>query len=439
MKTSNHHLPQALIVTTVAINALGIGLILPVMPDLLQQVGHVDIARAAAIGGLLSLAFAAMQVMFGPLLGGLSDQFGRRPVIIISLLANAFDYAILAISNLLWLFFVARLLSGIASATFSVANAVLADMAPPEKRAAHFGLTGAAFGVGFVLGPVAGGLLGELGPRAPFLAATLLCVSAAGLCWLFLPETLTTQNRRTLRLTDSIPLAAFLKLRRRMDIAPLVLVNFLDELSGLVYPAVWAYFTVARFGWGPSTVGLSLAAYGLCMVFIQGGLIRVLVSRLGEQGTSIFGLSAGIVGFLVLSRLESGAIAFLLTPLSAVRVVSDTALSGLLSRRVSDSEQGELQGILAGVSGVSTLIAIPLMTQIFALTNHPERINPWPGAPFAVAAVFSAMALTVLIFSLRRSVVRTPNLTRDQLTRDQLARDQPARDQPARDPEEVEL
>ena len=293
-------------------------------------------------------------------------------------------------------------MSGTASATFSVANAALADMVPPEKRAENFGLTSAAFGVGFVLGPVVGGLLGELGPRAPFIAAAILCFGASLLFGLFFPETLSQINRRKLKLSDCIPLAAFVRLRRRMNLTPLVLVNFLDALSGLVYPAVWAYFTVARFGWAPSTVGLSLAAYGLCMAVIQGGLIRVFVNRLGEQNTSIFGLLAGILGFMVLSVLESGGLAFLLTPLFAVRAVSNTTISGLLSRRVNDSEQGELQGILTGVNGVSTLIAIPLMTQIFFFFNKADVLTPWPGAPFAMAAIFSAMALAVLVIYLRR-------------------------------------
>ena len=414
-KTSDTHvarLPRALVVVIVAINALGIGLILPVMPDLLKQVGEVDIARAAAIGGFLSLAFAAMQVLFGPLLGALSDQFGRRSVLLVSLVSSGIDYAILATSNVLWLFFVVRILSGISSATFSVANAALADISSPERRAANFGLTSAAFGIGFVLGPVVGGLLGELGPRAPFFAAAVLCFGAGALCWFFLPETMAPEKRRKLKFADCIPLAAFVKLRHRMDIAPLVLVNFLDALAGVVYPAVWAYFAVARFGWAPSMIGISLALYGLSMAVIQGGLIRVLVSRLGEARTAVLGLVAGIIGFLILGTIKSGTIALFLTPLSAFRAVSGTAITGLMSRRVSDSGQGELQGILAGVGAVSRLLAIPLLTQVFAFANRPDANNPWPGASFALSAVFSVMALAVLFFSLRRTSVTSLELAR---------------------------
>lgn len=397
-------LPVYLVITIVAINSLGIGLIFPVMPELLQQVGNVDIAKAAAIGGLLSLCFAAMQVLFGPLLGTLSDQYGRRKVLIASLAVNAIDYAILAVASTLWLFFVARIVSGVASATFAVANSTLADISAPKERAKYFGLTSAAFGLGFVLGPVAGGLLGDLGPRAPFIAAAVLCAIAAGICYFALPETLVADKRRRLQLADCIPLAAFAKLKNRLSLLPLVTVSFLDAVAGMVYPAVWAYFAIAQFGWSTRTVGFSLAAYGFFMVLTQAALVRVLVDKLGELKTATFGLTAGVTGFVALTTVSSGVIAFLLTPLSALRAVTNTAITALMSQRASETEQGELQGILAGVSGISTLVGIPLMTQVFAVANEASASNPWPGAPFAIAAVFSAIALITLLLTQERSI-----------------------------------
>ena len=396
MKTKADNLPRALIVSTVALNALGIGLVIPVMPQLLQQIGGVDISRAASIGGMLSLAFVAMQVLFGPLMGALSDQFGRRPVIVISLLTSAIDYAVLSFSNLLLLFFLARLVSGIASATYSVANATMADTVPPEKRAAQFGLTGAALGIGFVLGPVFGGLLGEIGPRAPFVAAACLCFSAATLCYFFLPETLAKESRRKLQFHDCIPLRPLWALRRQPRIRTLALVNFFDGLAGTVFPAVWSYYCLAQFDWQPGMVGVSLAAYGICMAGIQGGLIRVLVPRWGEHRTALVGLVFGVIGFLVLCRLESGTLTLMLIPILTLRVLSSTAVSGLVSKQASGDEQGELQGILTGVNGVAQLISLPLMTQVFEFANHPGAATPWPGAPFAVAAGFTAMALVIL-------------------------------------------
>jgi len=379
-------LPKAIVIAIVAINSLGIGLALPVMPDLLREVGRVDIGQAAAIGGLLSLAFAAMQVLFGPMIGALSDRFGRRPVLIVSLLVSALDYAILAIANALWIFFVIRLFAGIAAATFSVSNAVLADTSAPEDRAAQFGLTGAAFGLGFVIGPLFGGFLGEFGPRMPFIAAGCLCFLAALLAWILLPETHAVENRRAFRLSDCIPFAAFGKLRHHLSLVPLFLVQFFDSISNFVYPAVWAYFAMVQFGWTPTTIGLSLAFYGASMALIQAGGVRLLVKQIGETRTAVLGLSLGVLGFLIL----------------AARAISNTAIAGLLSREMPEDAQGELQGLLTGITGLATLMSLPLMTQIFAFANSPDRGTQWPGAPFAVAAGFSLVALLLLRASIRK-------------------------------------
>jgi len=389
----------AIVISIVAINALGIGLVLPVMPALLGEVGQVDIGQAAAIGGLMSFAFAGMQVLFGPLLGALSDRFGRRPVLIISLLMSALDYAILSIANALWVFFVIRLFSGIASATFSVANAVLADTSDPKDRAAQFGLTGAAFGLGFVIGPLFGGFLGELGPRTPFIAAGLLCFIAAVLVAIALPETLASKHRRPITWTDCIPFVAFGKLRKRLSLVPLFIVQLLDSIAGFVYPAVWAYFTVAQFGWSPPTIGLSLAGYGLCMAVIQAGGVRLLVTRIGERRTAVLGLSMGVFGFALLSVITSGVMAFVFLPLFAGRAISNSALSGLLSGQMPKDAQGELQGIFSGLTGLAVMVSLPLMTQVFSAANSAQQGTSWPGAPFAVAAAFSSLSLGILLLS----------------------------------------
>ncbi len=389
-------LTYVVVIATVAINSLGIGLIIPVMPSLLLKMGVPSLSEAAAIGGMLSLVFAAMQFLFAPLLGRLSDKFGRRVVLITSLVTVGIDYAILAVAGSLWLFFLARMVSGMASATFFVANAVLADLSPPEKRAASFGLTGAAFGIGFVLGPVFGGFLGELGPRAPFIAAAALAFLNAVLMFFALPETLKPNNRKSFALSEANPFAIFGQLLQRPALGRLVGVSFLDALSGVVYPAVWAYFAVAQFGWSTATVGLSLASYGVFFALIQAGLIRVILQYLGEMRTAILGLSAGIMGFLILTQLSSGLWAFLLSPLWALRAVTGTALNGLLSRRTAEDEQGALQGILAGVTGLATLTGIPLMTQIFSHSSHGGA-SAFNGAPFAMAAVLAGAALLTLL------------------------------------------
>lgn len=389
-------LPVVIIIGIVAINSLGIGLILPVMPELLRQVGGVDIARAAAIGGMLALSFASMQVLFGPLLGALSDRFGRRSLLMTSLFVNAIDYLVLAVGSTLWLFFFARLLSGISSATLAVANSALADRSDPEQRAKYFGFTSAAFGLGFVLGPVVGGLLGNWGPRAPFFAAALLCAITGLLAYFFLPETLAEENRRKLQVKDCVPFIAFVRLRQRLNLVPLVVTNFLDTVAGVVYPAVWAFFAIVQFQWSTTTVGFSLAAYGFCMVLVQAGLVSILVDHFGDIKTATLGLTAGVLGFLILSVLESGVLSFLFTPLFALRAITNTALVSRLSQLTPDSRQGEIQGILTAVTGIATLVGIPLMTQVFAAANHADRDPTWPGAPFAVAAGFTVLAFVIL-------------------------------------------
>lgn len=389
-------LPFAVVILTVAINSLGIGLIFPVMPSLLLEMGIPSIAQAASIGGLMSLVFALMQFLCGPMLGRLSDRFGRRAVLLTSLIAVGIDYAILAVAGSLWLFFIARMISGIASATFSVANAVIADLTPPDQRAANFGLTGAAFGIGFVLGPVVGGFLGELGPRAPFLAAAGLALLNAALAFFVLPETLKPENRRAFSWRASNPFAIFGELARRPALGHLVSVHFLDNLSSLVYPAVWAYFAAAQFGWSPATIGLSLASYGLFFAIIQAGAIRLFLRYLGEFGTAVFGLSAGVASFVVLTMLTSGFWAFALAPFFAARVVTGAALNGMLSKRVGEDEQGALQGILAGMMGLGSLVGIPLMSQVFAYASREDTLN-FLGAPFAVAALIALAALVILL------------------------------------------
>lgn len=390
-------LPFVFIIITVTLNSIGIGLIFPVMPKLMQDLGQTSISDAAAWGGALSLVFALMQFLFGPLLGNLSDRFGRRPVLMVSLVATGIDYLIMAAAQTLWLLFIVRAVSGITAATFAVSNAFIADLSPPENRAANFGLTGAAFGIGFVLGPVLGGVLGEFGPRAPFIAAAILAFANALFGFLVLPESLAPENRRRIDLRQANPLAVFKKLKARPELSGLIGVNFVDALAGNVYPAVWAYFAIERFGWSTAMVGASLAAYGACFVAIQGGLLRPILAKLGEWRTAFLGLSLAIVGFSVLAMLTSGAIGFLLTPLFALRGISNPAMVGILSGRVGAEAQGELQGILAAMTGLATLVSIPLMTQIFSAATQPEGTIYFPGAPFVAAAVLSIAAFLLLL------------------------------------------
>ena len=294
--------PFVFIIITVALDAMGIGLILPVMPDLIRDLDAGSVSEAAFWGGLLSFTYAAMQFTCGPLLGNLSDRYGRRPVLILSLTFMGLDYLLMAIAPTLWLLFVARFVSGITGATHSTASAYLADISEKGKRAANFGLVGAAFGVGFILGPAIGGLLGELGPRAPFIAAGILALANAAFGYFALPETLPVEKRRAFEWRRANPFRALMRLRRLPMVGGLMLVFFLYSVANYVYPAVWSYFTIERFGWSVGTVGLSLAAFGISSAFVQGWLIRKQIGWMGEHRTAVFGLVMTIVAMVILDH-----------------------------------------------------------------------------------------------------------------------------------------
>ena len=388
-------LPTIFILITVVLDAMGIGLILPVMPDLIQEVRGVGLANAALWGGVLSTTFAVMQFLFGPVIGNLSDRFGRRPVLLTSLFVMAADYLVMALAGSIWLLLAGRVVGGITAATHSTASAFMADTQPADKRGQAFGLVSAAFGVGFVLGPAIGGVLGEFGTRAPFYAAAAL----AGLNFVFglliLPETVTDANRRPFRWTRANPLGAFLKIAAFPEQVRLITVYFLYSLSFNVYPAIWAYFTQARFEWDTRMVGLSLTVYGISMVVVQAGLIRLVLARLGERRTVMLGFGFAVLSFLVLTFISNGALALALIPISALAAMATPALQALMSRDTASDAQGELQGILSSVSALALIVSPMMMTSVFAAFTAERAPIYLPGAPFAAALllVLAAFAL----------------------------------------------
>ncbi|MCX7645285.1 MAG: TCR/Tet family MFS transporter [Rhodobacteraceae bacterium] len=389
------------ILTTLAIDAMGIGLILPVMPDLLRDLTGGSLAEAALWGGLLTTAFAVMQFLFGPTLGALSDRFGRRPVLLVSLLVMAADYLVMALAGTVWLLLAARLVGGITAATHATATAWIADISRPEEKAARFGLAGAAFGLGFVLGPLAGGLLSEFGTRAPFWAAAGLALLNLGLGWAVLRETVTGRIRRAFDWRRANPFGAFRQMGRLPGVQRMLLLVFLYEFAFLVYPATWAYFTAARFGWEARTIGLSLAAFGIAVALVQGGLIRLVLRRLGEAGTVLWGISFNACAFLFLALVGNGTVAFVFTPLTALGAVVTPALMGLMSRRVPDDAQGELQGLVASARAVATILSPPVMTGVFAAFTAPGAPVHLPGAAFLLSMALMVACGLVHVAHLR--------------------------------------
>ncbi|MEM8787136.1 MAG: TCR/Tet family MFS transporter [Pseudomonadota bacterium] len=394
--------PFIFIIITVALDAMGIGLILPVMPELIRELNGGGMSDAAIWGGLLAFSFALMQFLCGPLLGNLSDRFGRRPVLINSLIFMGIDYLLMAIAPALWMLFIARIVAGITAATHSTATAYLADLSAKGQRAANFGLVGAAFGIGFILGPAIGGLLGELGPRAPFVAAGVLALANAAFGYFVLPETLPPEKRRRFEWRRANPFAALMRVRRMAEVGGLMGISFIYMISNYVYPVIWSYFTIERFGWSTGMVGLSLAAFGICSAIVQGWLIRRLVAWWGDARTAVFGLVMHIVGVAILSVLTSGVLVFVLMPITALGVVAGPALQGMMADRLPDDEQGELQGVFASVTAVATILSPLIMTWIFRSFTAADAPIYAPGAPFAAAGLLAVVALALLWRSRRR-------------------------------------
>ena len=389
-------LQVAVIFGTLTLDAMGIGLILPIMPELLQEVGGGSLAEAALWGGILSTVFAVMQFVFGPILGSLSDAIGRRPVLLVSLCMMAVDYLVMAVAGSIWLLLAARLVGGITAATHATASAYMADLSKPGEKAANFGLIGAGFGIGFVLGPLIGGLLGELGTRAPFYAAAGLALLNAGIGALVLKETVTDRMRRPFSWRRANPLGAVRQMGALPGLRRMLAAYFVYCVAIYVYPAIWAYFTQARFGWGPQMVGLSLAIYGLSSAVVQIWVIRWMLARWGERRTVVAGFLSEIVACLLLAVVTSGPVALVLTPIAALGAVITPALQAVMSQRVSDDAQGELQGVLTSTHALAMILSPLAMTGVFAAFTAPGAGVYFPGAPFVLAALLLVAAMILL-------------------------------------------
>lgn len=395
----------AFVFVTVLIDSMGLGIIIPVMPSLIRELTGLGLGDAARWGGLLTLAYALMQFLLGPTVGSLSDRVGRRPVLLVSLATLAVDYLIMGLAQSLWLLFLGRLLAGAAGATYATANAVIADSSAPDRRARNFGLIGAGFGIGFIVGPVLGGLAGEIGTRAPFYAAAAL--AAANLCYgaLVLPETLAPANRRRFDWRRANPFGAVRQLARVPTVAWLVLCFLLYNLGHHVYPAVWSFYTQEAFGWDTAQVGLSLSLVGVGFALVQGGLIRLILARFGEAATAWIGFLVSIPPLLWLAVATEGWMAYAVIPVTALGAVLSPALTGLMANRVADDAQGELQGVLSSCTGVTMILTPVAMTQLFGAFTAPQAPVYMPGAPFLAAAVLVAAAMLPLAVGLRRRPV----------------------------------
>ena len=392
----NKKLPVYFIFITTVLDSMGIGIIMPVMPDLIQEVGHYNLSDAAKWGGWLTVVFAINQFLFAPTLGGLSDAYGRRPVLLISLLVMTIDYLVLVFAQSMWVLFVARIVGGITAATQSTASAYMADISADEDKAKNFGILGAAFGVGFILGPLLGGLLAEYGSRAPFLAAALLAFLNMLFGYFVLPETVTATIRRPFKWQRANPFGTFRQMQKLPGLLPLLSVFLLLSIAFFVYPAIWAYFGRAQFSWDAGMVGVTLACYGLGVIIIQGGLIRPILRKLGERTTAITGMCIHLLSFLVYPFMTETWHVFAFLPISVFSALAMPALQGIMSNSVPRDAQGELQGAMGALTALATIISPLVMTQVFSFFTNEQTPVYLPSAPFMLSAVAVIVAIIIM-------------------------------------------
>ncbi|HEY3664994.1 MAG TPA: TCR/Tet family MFS transporter [Polyangiaceae bacterium] len=391
---------------TVALDMLALGVMVPVLPKLIVSFEHGDMADAASVAGWFGFAWAAMQFIFSPLLGALSDRRGRRPVILLSNLGLGLDYLLMAVApSLTWLF-VGRLVSGITSASFSTASAYIADVTPEDERAAKFGMLGAAFGLGFVVGPALGGLLGGISLRLPFWAAASLSLTNALYGFFILPESLPRERRAAFAWSKANPLGSLDLLRSQPRLLGLAVVAFLYNIAHDSLPSVFVLYTDYRYHWGERMVGFSLAGIGVASTIVSALLVGPLVKRLGERRALLVGLGFGAAGFAVYGLAPTGAVFLTGIPFLAIWGLAGPAFQALMSRRVEPSAQGRLQGALGSLAGVTGMLGPVIFTQIFAL-GISSRGFTLPGAPYLLSALLLGASCLFALVVARDSAAET--------------------------------
>jgi MFS transporter, DHA1 family, tetracycline resistance protein len=377
---------------TLFIDVMGIGIIIPVLPKLIMSLEHCTIGEANVISGYMLTVYSLMQFVFSPVLGALSDRYGRRIVILISLLGFGIDYLFLGFAGSITLLFIGRLIAGITGASFTVAGAYIADVSPPEKRAQNFGIIGAAFGLGFIAGPAIGGMISGFGDRVPFFVAAGLAL----LNWLYgffiLPESLKPENRRKFEWKRANPVGALVQLIKKPIVARLAIVFFLINLAGQSLPGCWSFYTIDRYGWTENGVGLSLAFVGICVAIVQGGLTRVIIPKLGENRSVYFGIFMAMIGLIGIAFSWEGWMVFAATVPLALGGINGPSLQSIVSKEIPSNEQGELQGFLTSVVSITAVLGPLLFPWLFKSFSAGEYGIVLPGAPYIAAAILQMAA-----------------------------------------------
>lgn len=387
---------------TLLVDCIGLGIVIPIMPGLIQELNGGSLSDASIYGGLLTFAYAIFQFLCAPVIGGLSDKYGRRPVLLISLLGLGIDYIFLAIApSLAWLF-VGRVIAGIFGASFTTVMAYIADISTPEKRSQNFGLVGVAFGLGFIIGPVIGGIFSEWGIRVPFIVAAVLSLFNWIYGFFILPESLDKKNRRAFDWKRANPVGAIIHVKRYPALLSLIFAVLLLYVSGHAAQSTWTFYTMEKFGWDEKTVGYSLGVVGVMLAVVQGVLIRLIIPKVGEKNALYTGLAMYIIGFVLFAYASKSWMMFAFIIPYCLGGISGPAIQGILANKVPANEQGELQGIMAAMMSVASIIGPLLMTGLFSSFTGAGAPTYFPGAPFMAGAVLTVISLMLCMRSLTK-------------------------------------
>ena len=389
---SNRKAALGFIFLTLLIDITGLGIIIPVLPKLIEELIHGNISMASRYSGWLTFAYAIMQFLFSPFLGNLSDKFGRRPILLFSLFGFGVDYVFLSFAPTIGWLFVGRIIAGITGASFTTATAYIADISAPADRAKNFGLIGAAFGLGFIIGPVIGGLLGQYGSRVPFLAAAALAFINFIYGFFILPESLLIENRRRFDWKRANPFGAFKHLKKYPAVAALAFSFFLVYMAGQSVQSVWSFFGIERFKWSPKLIGISLGTVGLLVGLVQGVLIRYINPKIGDTKSIYIGFGLYALGLILFACATQGWMMFVFLIPYCLGGISGPALQSIITGHVPANEQGELQGALTSLISASSIISPLIMTGLFAWFTSKQTSVYFPGAPFVLGAILMAAA-----------------------------------------------
>lgn len=386
---------------TLLIDVIGFGIVIPVFPSLIMELTGEGLSVASEYGGWLLFAYAFIQFIFSPIVGGLSDQFGRRPILLASLFGFGIDYLFLAFAPSIWWLFVGRVIAGVMGASFTTGAAYIADVSPVEKRSQNFGLIGAAFGLGFIIGPVIGGVLGQYGPRVPFIAAAVM----SGLNWLYgyfiLPESLPKEKRRKFDIKRANPAGSLIQMKKYPLLIGLFSALVFVYIASHAVQGTWAYLTMLKFEWDEAMVGYSLGFVGLISALVQGLLIRSLIPRLGQENAVYLGMVLYTVGLVCFAFATQSWMMFAFCIPYCLGGITGPAIQGIMSSQVADNQQGELQGAMSSMMSATAIVGPPLMTTLFAFFTKDNAPLFFPGAPMMAGAIFTTIGLLLTLRTMK--------------------------------------